>query len=44
MPFRKKNKKNYKKYLIYAILIGVIVLMTISFAPTPEMNEIVLFP
>jgi len=42
MPiYRKKN--NIKKYLIMAIIIALLVLMFISFAPNPELTEIVLF-
>jgi len=38
-----KNKK-FKTYLIWCIIIALIIFMFISFAPTPEMNEIVLYP
>jgi len=43
MPFYKK-KKNYKKHIIFAIVIALIVLMIISFSPNIEMTEVVLFP
>ena len=42
MPLHKKQ--NNKKYLIWAIAIVILALMIISFAPTPEFNEVILYP
>ena len=42
MPLHKRT--NNKKYIIWAIAIILLVLMIISFAPTPEFNEVVLYP
>lgn len=42
MPLRKKTSKT--KYIIWIIAIILLVLMIISFAPTPEFNEVVLYP
>lgn len=43
MPIRRKHR-NKKKYLFWAILIVLVLLMIISFQSTPEMTEIVLWP
>lgn len=42
MPLRKKTSN--KKYIIWGIVILILILMIISFAPTPEFNETVLYP
>lgn len=39
-----KRKKHNKKYLIWAIIITLLVLMIISFTPNTEITETVLFP
>ena len=41
MPLRKRNNK---KYLIWAIIIGLILLMIVSIPNHPEFTEIVLYP
>ncbi len=43
MPLNKR-KKNHTKYIIWAIIILLSVLMIISFAPNPEFTETVLYP
>jgi len=42
MPLRKKTNKT--KYIIWAIIILLLVLMIISFSPQPEFNEVILYP
>ncbi len=42
MPLNKK-KKSYKGYIFAIILIAIIILMIISFAPVQHINEVVLF-
>ena len=39
MPIHKRRKSN-KRYLIWAILIVLVILMIISFSTTPEFTEI----
>ena len=41
MPLKKTNKK---KYIIWAIIIILLVLMIISFNPQPEFTETMLYP
>ena len=43
MPLH-KYKKNNKKYLIWAIIIALVVLMIISFPNKPVFTEVVLYP
>jgi len=43
MPLRKK-RFTQKKLIIWAIIIALLVLMIISFAPHPEFTETVLYP
>lgn len=42
MPLRKKTTKT--KYIIWAIIILLAVLMIISFNTQPEFNEVILYP
>lgn len=44
MPLRKKKNTGFRKFLLWAILIAVIVLMIISFPPAQHMTEIVVYP
>ena len=43
MPIYKRKNKT-KKFLIWAIIVVLVILMIVSFSPSPEMNEIVLWP
>lgn len=43
MPLQRK-KTNKQKYIIWAIIIVLLVLMVISFNPQPEFTETVLYP
>ncbi len=43
MPLNRK-KKNHTKYIVWAIVILLLVLMIISFEPAPEFTEMVLYP
>ena len=43
MPLRNKRKQN-KKYLVWAIIILIVVLMIVSIPNKPEFTEVVLFP
>jgi len=42
MPLRKRPSN--KKYLIWIAAIVLFALMIISFAPTPEFTEVILYP
>ncbi len=44
MPLYRKKHKSGKKYIIWAIIILLLVLMFISLPPKPEITEIVLWP
>ncbi len=44
MPIKKKKNNTFIKFLIWAIVLAVIVLMIISFEPTQHINEIVVHP
>ncbi len=44
MPIKKKKDTNIRKFLLWTILIALVVLMIISFAPTQHMTEIVVYP
>jgi len=41
---RHNKQTKFKKYLFWLIIILICVMMVISFSPTPEMTEIILFP
>ncbi len=43
MPIKKKNTLR-NRIILWALIITVVVLMLISFAPAPHMTEIVLYP
>lgn len=44
MPIKKKKNNTFIKVLIWAIVLTIIALMAISFAPVQHMNEIVVHP
>ena len=44
MPIKKKKNNTFIKFLIWAAVLGLIILMAISFAPVQHMNEIVVYP
>ena len=44
MPLHKKKNNTFIKILIWAIVLALIALMIISFAPVQHMNEIVVYP
>lgn len=44
MPIKKKKNNTFIKFLVWAIILTVIALMIISFAPVQHMNEIVVYP
>lgn len=44
MPLRKKKNHTFIKFLIWALVLALIALMIISFAPVQHMNEVVVYP
>ncbi len=44
MPKKKRTNNRFYKFLLYALIISLVILMLISFPATQHLTEIVVYP